>query len=316
MPDNTLFQIRRDECPQTLRSLFDGVPQTPTSLYVRALPSRLEELAAILPMCGFAVVGTRRAQPRAVDFTKRVIADLAGSRLVILSGLARGIDAAAHEAALAAGLPTVAVLAGGLDCVYPPENRGLADRIVAAGGVLVSEFGPGIPPRAGMFLKRNRLIAAWSSATWVVQAAHRSGALNTAAWAREMDREVFATPCFPSDPTLAGNERLLDALHARTLWCAQSLGQVWLELATLPGARTDAGDELLLVVKRLTAATGAANAQSLLDWALAQGWSAERFYSELHSKINLGQILEKNGSFLAVRGGEKFEGLKKHRYSD
>jgi DNA processing protein len=126
---------------------------------------------------------------------------------VIVSGLARGIDAAAHEAALATG--TVAVLAGGIDVPYPPENVPLYDRIVGEGGAAVAELPPGTEPKAQHFPRRNRIIAGLSLGVVVVEAALRSGSLITARLALEQGRDVFAVPGSPLDPRCQGTNNLL-----------------------------------------------------------------------------------------------------------
>jgi DNA processing protein len=155
-----------------------------------------------------AIVGARAATPYGLGFAHRLAGDLAKLGVVIASGLARGIDAAAHEGALAAGGRTVAVLPGSLDRVTPPEHAALATRI-AARGALVAEYERGIVPRAGRFLERNRLIAALSLATVVVEAAERSGALSTASVARTLGRPVLAVPGDVDRPSSRGCHALL-----------------------------------------------------------------------------------------------------------
>ena len=123
-----------------------------------------------------------------------------------MSGLARGIDAAAHEASLEAG--TIAVLAGGIDNVYPPENAAL-QRAIAERGLLLTEQPPGFEPRAKDFPRRNRLISGLSLAVLVIEAARRSGTLITARFAAEQGREVFAVPGHPLDPRAEGTNQLL-----------------------------------------------------------------------------------------------------------
>ena len=152
-------------------------------------------LLSQLPHNGLAIVGTRLPTLRSIDWVEQTILGLKDRNLVIVSGLARGIDAAAHVAALKAGLPTVAILGCGLDHTYPPEHTRLRAQILEAGGAIISEFEPSLPARAHYFLKRNRLIAGWSRATWVVEAPGRSGTLNTAAWARSI-RDVTQLPIF------------------------------------------------------------------------------------------------------------------------
>jgi DNA processing protein len=132
---------------------------------------------------------------------------LGDADFVIVSGLARGIDAAAHEAALSGG--TIAVFAGGVDNIYPPENEPLFQRIVEAGGCGVSEMRIGWEPRARDFPRRNRIIAGMTLATVVVEAAERSGSLITARLALEQNREVLAVPGSPLDPRAAGSNNLL-----------------------------------------------------------------------------------------------------------
>jgi DNA processing protein len=134
-------------------------------------------------------------------------AGLGAAGHVVVSGLARGIDAAAHEASLAGG--TVAVFAGGLDRLYPPENAALADRILAAGGVHLSEMPMGWEPRARDFPRRNRLVSGMAAGVVVVEAAERSGSLITARLANEQGRVVFAVPGSPLDPRAAGANRLI-----------------------------------------------------------------------------------------------------------
>ncbi len=134
-------------------------------------------------------------------------ARLGDADLVVVSGLARGIDAAAHEAALPSG--TVAIFAGGIDTVYPRENEDLFRRILDAGGSGISEMRLGWEPRARDFPRRNRIIAAMALATVVVEAAERSGSLITARLALEQNREVMAVPGSPLDPRAAGANNLI-----------------------------------------------------------------------------------------------------------
>ncbi len=153
-----------------------------------------------------AVVGARNASAVGRKFARLIAADLGAQGFVIASGLARGIDTAAHQAALEGG--TVAVLAGGLASVYPPENAGLQEAI-GERGLLVSERPPAFSPRGADFPRRNRLISGLAAAVVVVEAAKRSGSLITARFAAEQGREVFAVPGHPLDPRAAGTNRLL-----------------------------------------------------------------------------------------------------------
>lgn len=153
------------------------------------------------------IVGARNASAAGQRMTKMVAADLGDANYLVISGLARGIDAAAHKATLSTG--TVAVLAGGLDHIYPDENRPLAEDIVANGGALLTEMPMGWEPRARDFPRRNRLVSGLSLGILVVEAAKRSGSLITARLALEQNREVFAVPGSPLDPRSQGANSLI-----------------------------------------------------------------------------------------------------------
>jgi DNA processing protein len=152
-------------------------------------------------------VGTRRPSPYGMGTAERLGAELAGRGVVVVSGLARGIDTAAHPGALSAGR-TLAVLGTGMDVVYPAENRKLADSI-AEKGALVSEFPLGTPPLPGNFPLRNRLLAGLALGTVVVEARERSGSLITARLALESNREVFAVPGPIDSPRSTGPHTLI-----------------------------------------------------------------------------------------------------------
>jgi DNA processing protein len=176
--------IARDEIsyPANLRE----IPLPPERLWVRGRVEADDTLAV-------AIVGAREATPYGIGCAERLAADLAARGITIVSGLARGIDSAAHRGALRAGGRTIAVLGSGVDVIYPPENRRLALE-VAEGGAVVSQFAPGTPPLAGYFPVRNRVIAGLSLGVVVVEAAEKSGSLITAGLAGELGREVMAVP--------------------------------------------------------------------------------------------------------------------------
>ena len=153
------------------------------------------------------IVGARNASTAGQKMTRLLAQDLGEARYVVVSGLARGIDAAAHRASLSTG--TVAVLAGGMNRIYPEENVPLAEEIVAQGGALVSEMPLGWEPRARDFPRRNRLVSGISLGIVVVEAAKRSGSLITARMALEQNREVFAVPGSPLDPRAEGGNALI-----------------------------------------------------------------------------------------------------------
>lgn len=206
-PDEELARLRRRgistvtsedaSYPESLRTIADPPP----ILYV------LGELAA-RDAWAVAVVGTRRATAYGRQVCDRLVGDLARAGVTIVSGLAKGIDTYAHRAALAAGGRTVAVLAHGLDQVYPPENLHLA-REIAGQGALVTEFALGTRPDAANFPRRNRIIAGLACATLVVEAGASSGALITADFALEQGRDVFAVPGSIFSPASEGTNRLI-----------------------------------------------------------------------------------------------------------
>lgn len=166
--------------------LLKEIPDPPLVLYVRGDAKALSRHAV-------AVVGTRRPTAYGLQVARRLARDLAERQLVIVSGLARGIDSAGHHGALEAGGKTVAVLGSGVDVIYPRENQRLGDKIMASGAV-ISEFPLGTSPKPENFPIRNRIISGLSLGVLIVEAAEYSGSLITARLASEQNREVFAVP--------------------------------------------------------------------------------------------------------------------------
>jgi len=171
---------------QRYPSLLAAIPDPPVVLWVRGR-------VGCLGRASVAIVGSRVATPYGLEMAQRLAMDTSTHGLVVVSGLARGVDSAAHRGALAGAGATVAVLGSGIDVIYPPEHRRLADEIVQRGAI-VSEFPPGTPPLAYHFPLRNRIISGLSLAVIVVEAAERSGSLITAECALEQGREVMAVP--------------------------------------------------------------------------------------------------------------------------
>ena len=151
------------------------------------------ELAALAAPT-VAVVGTRAPSEDGRQLAHRLAADLGAAGVCVISGLALGIDAAAHAGSLAAGAPTIGVLGGGHDRFFPPRNAELARRIVAGGGAVLSPYPPEHPAYPWQFLARNGIVAALADGVVVVEAAARSGALNTASWAADRGIPVMAFP--------------------------------------------------------------------------------------------------------------------------
>jgi DNA processing protein len=227
-PGIRLVEPDQPDYPSWLKRIYEP----PTRLWVRG------RLVCDEGVHSVAIVGSRAATPLGVAFTRMLAGELAAAGLTIVSGLARGIDAAAHQGALDAGGRTVAVLGSGLDRIYPREHEALARAIVKRGAV-VSEFPPGTGPWKQNFPRRNRTIAGWSRATVVVEASERSGSLHTARAALEEGREVMAVPGHPSLPGAAGTNALLRDGAALVRGAADVLSELGLEPLPAPAASDD-----------------------------------------------------------------------------
>ncbi len=190
------------------------IDQPPPVLYVRGNLVQEDNWAV-------AVVGTRRVTAYGRQVAEEVSAYLAQHGVTVISGLARGVDAIAHQAALRAGGRTLAVLGSGVDRIYPPEHRALANQIMHQ-GALLSDYPPGTPPEAANFPPRNRIISGLALAVLVVEAGETSGALITAQFAADQGREVFAVPGNILAPQSKGTNRLIQQ-GARPLLTAQDL---------------------------------------------------------------------------------------------
>ena len=223
-------------------SLLQEIPQSPPVLFVRGSSGPQFEQA-------LAVVGTRRVTPYGREVCEQYCGAVARAGVAIVSGLARGIDSIAHRVAVDEGAPTVAVLAGGIDGIYPKENAGLAERVMGQGCV-VSEYPPGVKTRADYFPRRNRIISGLARATLVIEAGMTSGALHTAHHALEQNREVFATPGSVFSQQSVGTNRLIRESAAKLVGSAEELceelnllsigQQLSLGAAAPAEARTDA----------------------------------------------------------------------------
>jgi DNA processing protein len=186
-----------DRYPEVLKNVED----TPLVLYMKGEYHPDDRFA-------IGVVGSRKHTHYGESVTQRIAGELSAAGFTVISGLARGIDTLAHKAALAAGGRTIAVLGSGLDVCYPPENRGLTERIVSSGCVL-SEFLPGTMPNKENFPRRNRLISGLSLGILVVEATDNSGSLITAGYALEQNKEVFAVPGNITSRNSEGTNKLI-----------------------------------------------------------------------------------------------------------
>jgi DNA processing protein len=178
-----ILTFEDEDYPEQLREIFDPPPV----LWVLGN-------AKLLARPAIAIVGTRHPTPYGTGMAEVLARDLASHRMVILSGMARGVDTAAHRGALSAGGSTVAIWGTGVDVIYPKENKSLAENILVAGGAIVSEYRLGTFPAPQNFPKRNRIISGMSIGVLVVEAGENSGTRVTARCALEQDRDVYAVP--------------------------------------------------------------------------------------------------------------------------
>lgn len=223
-------------------TLLTNIAKPPEKLhYIGSLPERR--------ITSVALVGTRRPSAYGKEVTHRLATDLASRGIVIISGLALGVDAIAHAAALDAGGTTIAVLGNGLPKIQPSTNRQLAERIIRSGGAIISEYDENEDARPHYFLERNRLVAGLADAIIITEAATRSGTLNTAAHALEQGKEIFVVPGNITSPLSVGCNALLKqgarvvttyqdvldviAPNADTVQTALPMGQNELETAIL-----------------------------------------------------------------------------------
>jgi DNA processing protein len=225
------------EWPQQLADLGPGAP---SGLWVRGD-------ATVVAKSGYgaAIVGARAATAYGETVTAMLVSRMAERGLTVVSGGAFGIDACAHQCALRMQTPTIAVLAGGIDQLYPAANSDLLRAIESSGGALVSESAPGSTPMKSRFLSRNRLIAALSGATVVVEAAWRSGSLSTANHALELGRPVGVVPGPITSAQSAGCHRLLRESPAEVLSTPEDVvdlvpGQPKVQVQAGSGSRSDA----------------------------------------------------------------------------
>ena len=220
--------------PARLRQIYDP----PLVLYVRG---NIEPLAR----AGIAVIGTRHPTPYGIGMAERLSCDLAARGLVIFSGLARGVDSAAHRGAVAAKGKTVAAFGTGVDVIYPKENSRLAEQILSLGGTLVSEFPLNTFPAPQNFPIRNRIISGMSFAVLVVEAAEYSGTRITARCALEQGRDVYAVPGNVTNKNSWGPNTLIkQGAHLVATWedvWEELPADVQLAVAPPPGAESQAG---------------------------------------------------------------------------
>lgn len=297
-PDHHFLTLDHRHYPAALAELTPPPPW----LYALGDPELLDYPA-------IAIVGSRNPTPAGLEAAREFGAALAGAGLVVVSGLARGIDAAAHEGALAANGMTIAVCGTGLDRVYPAVNKNLAERI-AASGLLLSEFALGTQPIRGNFPRRNRVIAGLCTATLVVEAARASGSLITARLASQAGRDVFALPGSIHNPLARGCHQLIRdgaKLVETTDHILEDIAGVLDGYRTPRGSDADMEDNEKAEAPSADSAAEAADHATLMaalghgparidDLVARTGWSADAVSSTL-------LILELQGHVLAGPGG-------------
>ena len=303
-PDRFLEPVRRsgvavltlaDEAyPSRLRSI--DLP--PPVLFLRGDATALDRPRSI------AIVGTRRPTEHGRATAGRIADGVAGLGATIVSGLALGIDGAAHAAAVRAGCPTVAVIGGGHERLYPSAHRALARTIAEGGGAVISEFPPDTQPSRGTFPRRNRIISGLADATVVVEAGARSGALTTAAWALEQGRALHIVPGRLDDPAVAGCLAFLREAGPEARVVA-GIPELLEDLGLLPpgGRRLGADDALLATlssVERDVAIHVAAGMATVDELALATGARSATVLGALTGLELRGLVLEAFGRYRAA----------------
>ena len=269
--------------PPLLRAIHDPPP----GLFLRGAAD-----VELLARPAVAIVGARACSAYGRQVARSLGRDLAVAGLIVVSGLARGVDAEAHRGALETSVPTVAVLGCGIDRDYPATHRELAKQ-VAATGLLVSEYAPGVEPAPWRFPARNRIVAGLCAATVVVEARERSGALITADFALEEGREVLAVPGEITSTLSAGSNGLL-RLGATPLTCAQDVLEGYGLVVSSAGS-IDVGETASSVLEQVRA--GPAGADEL---ARATGLSAGELAVVLTELELAGLVSEEDGVYRAA----------------
>ncbi|WP_100638879.1 DNA-processing protein DprA [Marinobacter salexigens] len=226
-----ILDWQNPDYPEALRHIHDA----PLVIYTRGD-------ASLLNREQIGIIGSRNATPAGLDHARCFAAELSERGLLVTSGLALGVDGAAHAGALDAGHPTIAVIGCGLDRIYPNQHRRLGERIIT-NGLMVSEYPPGTPARAAHFPQRNRIISGLSRGILVVEAGLKSGSLITARLALEQGREVFAIPGSIHSPVARGCHYLIKqgaCLVDQVGDILDELGASWSQPSAQPGNRTDA----------------------------------------------------------------------------
>lgn len=296
-----VYLLHRDD--DAYPTLLKEIHRPSPVLYVRGNPHTLS-----LPQV--AVVGARRASRAGLDNARDFSADLAASGFVITSGLALGVDAAAHSGALKGGGKTIAVLGTGVDRIYPVRNAVLAEQILANEGAIVSEMPLGTAPEAGNFPRRNRIISGLSLGTLLVEAAVRSGSLITARLALEQNREVFAIPGSIHNPLARGCHHMIKHgahLVETSRDIAEQLGGLLSGMASQPGLFDDDGSEVsqLTAEQRQIVSALGGDPRSIEQLARDTGRDAGALMAALIELELLGLLEQQPGGYQLTSLGER-----------
>lgn len=290
---------------ETYPRLMQYIADAPPLLTVRGHLHLLKEKNLI------GMVGARNASANGCAFAKKLASDLGAAKFTVVSGLARGIDTAAHRGSLASG--TIAVIGGGIDNIYPTENAALYEEIAAAGAI-VSELPFGMAPHAKSFPARNRIIAGMSRGVAVIEASLKSGSLITAEYANDYGREVFAVPGSPMDPRCTGSNSLLKQ-GAVMLESVRDIVSNLSPMGELPLAEADAPEfaeplaaivsEDLLNEARNAVLAAVSYSPTLLDDVLAASGTTPHLLMAVLLELELAGRLQRHpGARVSLRTGE------------
>lgn len=264
-------EIHSVPAPSLMCEAFENVrPQVKHLYYVGDLK--------VLEKPSIAIVGTRSASQYGMASGFKIAKELSKNGWVVVSGLARGVDGAAHRGALSGGTPTVAVLAHGLDRVYPTEHRELAEQILREGGLLLSEYEEGVPPEKYHFPLRNRIIAAVSQSVVVIEAKERSGSLITAQFSLDLGKDVYVVPGKYGDPGYQGSHALI-----------QEGAQLLREVSDISGTRQECQSSSNPLKKVFLEGNGTA---TLEDLFVKTRFSLADLHAKVDALLQSGDVIE------------------------
>jgi len=245
-----------------------------------------------------AIVGTRRATSAGLAIARRLAQDLARAGVVVVSGLALGIDQAAHRGCLDGGGRTIAVLANGLDKIYPHQHRSLAEDIIKTGGAIISEYKIGTPSFPSQFLERNRIVSGLCRGVIVVEAPFGSGALNTAAHTLKQNREIFVVPGAVTSQNYAGSHKLIRQ-GATLVTCAKDIFDCFniSSAKTIQTALPMLGQEQKKIFKTLQSAAQPLTADKLVELTKI---NAPILNQNLTTLLIEGFVKESNGKYFVL----------------